>query len=153
MTRLTHHVMHALGNLSGVGAGCDEGIAAILIIGYLNHNNIKLSSTVIGILMILEATFVAAVAIVIVIQGGHLGHFSATPFDPRAATAGFAGLSLAAIFAFLSIAGVDSVAPVAEEAHTPRRLIPLAWAVIGIFWALWWARRRHLASISLSAEV
>ena len=29
----------------------------------------------------------------------------------------------------------------------------LAWAVIGILWALWWARRRHLASISLSAEV
>jgi amino acid transporter len=49
-----------------------------------------------------------------------------------AATAGFAGLSLAAIFAFLSIAGVDSVAPVAEEAHTPRR---------------------RLSSISLSAEV
>ncbi|MBO0769885.1 MAG: APC family permease, partial [Actinobacteria bacterium] len=29
----------------------------------------------------------------------------------------------------------------------------LAWAVIGIGWALWWARRRHLNSISLSAEV
>ena len=29
----------------------------------------------------------------------------------------------------------------------------LAWAVIGIFWALWWSRRRHLASISLSVEV
>jgi amino acid transporter len=29
----------------------------------------------------------------------------------------------------------------------------VAWAVIGIFWALWWSRRRRLASISLSAEV
>jgi amino acid transporter len=28
----------------------------------------------------------------------------------------------------------------------------LAWAVIGIAWALSWSRRRHLASISLSAE-
>lgn len=120
--------------------GIAGGIAAILIIGYLNHNNIKLSSTVIGILMILEATFVAAVAIVIVVQGGHLGHFSASPFNPGAATAGFSGLSLAAIFAFLSIAGVDSVAPVAEEAHTPRRLIPLATILVtvtaGLFWAL-----------------
>ena len=185
--------------------GIAGGVAAILIIGYLNHNNIKLSSTVIGVLMIGEATFVAAVALVIVIQGGHLGHFSADPFNPRAATAGFAGLSLAAIFAFLSIAGVDSVAPVAEEARTPRRLIPLAtilitviagaywtltsiagifidgyvlykgffvseislpfksgssivwfslaWAVLGIGWALWWSRRRRLDSISLSAEV
>jgi hypothetical protein len=29
----------------------------------------------------------------------------------------------------------------------------LAWAVIGIGWALWWSRRRQLDSISLSAEV
>jgi hypothetical protein len=29
----------------------------------------------------------------------------------------------------------------------------LAWAVIGIGWALWWSRRRRLDSISLSAEV
>ena len=29
----------------------------------------------------------------------------------------------------------------------------VAWAVIGIFWALWWTRCRRLASISLSAEV
>jgi amino acid transporter len=29
----------------------------------------------------------------------------------------------------------------------------LAWAVIGIFWALWWSRRRQLTSISLSSEV
>jgi hypothetical protein len=29
----------------------------------------------------------------------------------------------------------------------------LAWAVIGIFWALWWSRRKRLASISLASEV
>jgi amino acid transporter len=29
----------------------------------------------------------------------------------------------------------------------------LAWAVLGIGWALWWSRRRRLDSISLSAEV
>jgi amino acid transporter len=62
--------------------GIGGGVAAILIIGYLNHNNIKLSSTVIGVLMIAEATFVAAVALVIVVRGGHLGHFSASPFNP-----------------------------------------------------------------------
>jgi amino acid transporter len=120
--------------------GVGGGIAAILIVGYLNHNNIKLSSLVIGILMVLEAIFIAAVAIVIVVKGGHLGHFSATPFNPGAATLGFSGLSLAAIFAFLSIAGVDAVAPVAEESKTPRRLIPLATILItlmaGLFWTL-----------------
>jgi amino acid transporter len=120
--------------------GIGGGAVAILIIGYLNYNNIKLSSLLIGILMVLEGTFIAAVALVIVIEGGHLGHFSATPFNPAAATAGFSGLSLAGIFAFLSIAGVDAVAPVAEESHTPRRLIPLATILItiiaGLFWTL-----------------
>jgi putrescine importer len=120
--------------------GVGGGIFAILVVGYLNHNNIKLSSLVIGILMVIEATFIAAVAIVIVVEGGHLGHFSAAPFNPGAATLGFSGLSLAAIFAFLSIAGVDAVAPVAEESKTPRRLIPLATILItlmaGLFWTL-----------------
>jgi amino acid transporter len=120
--------------------GIGGGVAAILIVGYMNHNNIKLSSLVIGILMVFEATFVAAVALVIVIKGGHLGHFSAAPFNPGAATLGFSGLSLAAIFAFLSIAGVDGIAPVAEESRTPRRLIPLATILItliaGGYWTL-----------------
>lgn len=120
--------------------GVGGGIVAIIIVGYLNHNNIKMSSLLIGILMTLEGLFIAAVAIVIVTKGGHLGHFSATPFNPGAATLGFSGLSLAAIFAFLSIAGVDAVAPVAEESKTPRRLIPLATILItliaGAFWTL-----------------
>jgi amino acid transporter len=129
--------------------GIAGGAAAILIIGYLNHNNIKLSSTIIGILMIAEATFVAAVALVIVVEGGHLGHFSAAPFNPHAATAGFSGLSLAGIFAFLSIAGVDSVAPVAEEAHTPRRLIPLATILIAVLAGLYWTLTSYGFAISV----
>jgi amino acid transporter len=31
--------------------------------------------------------------------------------------------------------------------------ISLAWAVIGIGWAVWWSRRRQLSSISLASEV
>ncbi len=108
--------------------GIAGGVAAILIIGYLSHNNIKLSSTVIGILMILEATFVAAVAIVIVVQGGYLGHFSATPFNPRAATAGFAGLSLAAIFG---------------------RLIPLATILITVIAGAYWTLTSYGFAISV----
>jgi amino acid transporter len=132
--------------------GIGGGVASILIIGYLNHNNIKLSSTVIGILMILEAAFIAAVAIVIVIQGGHLGHFSSAPFDPRAATAGFSGLSLAAIFAFLSIAGVDSVAPVAEESNTPRRLIPLATILITVIAGAYWTLTSYGFAIAVPVQ-
>jgi amino acid transporter len=129
--------------------GIAGGTAAILIVGYLNHNNIRLSSLVIGVLMVVEATFVAAVALVIVIRGGHLGHFSAAPFDPARATAGVSGLSLAAIFAFLSIAGVDSVAPVAEESHTPRRLIPLATILITLMAGLYWTLTSYGFAISV----
>lgn len=120
--------------------GIGGGVVSVVIIGYLQHNNIKLSATVISVLMVVEATFVAALAAVIVVKGGALGHFSGEPFNPGAATAGFAGLSLAAIFAFLSIAGVDGIAPVAEEANTPRRLIPLATILMtliaGGYWTL-----------------
>ena len=129
--------------------GIGGGVFAILFVGYLNHNNIKLSSLLIGILMVGEAVFIAAVAIVIVVEGGHLGHFSATPFNPRAATLGFSGLSLAAIFAFLSIAGVDAVAPVAEESHTPRRLIPLATILITVIAGLFWTLTSYGFAISV----
>ena len=120
--------------------GIIGGLIAIAIIAYLQHNNIKLSATVISVLMVFEATFVAVLALIIVVKGGTLGHFSSAPFNPGAATLGFAGLSLAAIFAFLSIAGVDGIAPVAEESHTPRRLIPLATILMtliaGGYWTL-----------------
>jgi len=132
--------------------GIGGGVAAILIIGYLNYNNIKLSSLLIGILMVLEGAFIAAVAVVIVIKGGHLGHFSATPFNPAAATAGFSGLSLAGIFAFLSIAGVDAVAPVAEESHTPRRLIPLATILITVIAGLFWTLTSYGFAISVPVK-
>jgi len=129
--------------------GIGGGVAAIALVGYLNYNNIKLSSLVIGILMILEAVFIAAVAIVIVVNGGHLGHFSSAPFNPGAATLGFSGLSLAAIFAFLSIAGVDGIAPVAEESRTPRRLIPLATILITVIAGAYWTLVSYGFAISV----
>jgi len=129
--------------------GIGGGVAAILFVGYLNYNNIKLSSLIIGILMILEGVFVAALAVVIVIKGGHLGHFSAAPFNPGAATLGFSGLSLAAIFAFLSIAGVDGIAPVAEESRTPRRLIPLATILITVIAGGYWTLVSYGFAISV----
>jgi amino acid transporter len=133
--------------------GIGGGVIAIALVAFLNYNNIKLSSLVIGILMIFEALFVAAVALVIVVKGGHLGHFSAAPFNPGAATLGFSGLSLAAIFAFLSIAGVDGIAPVAEESRTPRRLIPLATILITLIAGLYWTLVSYGFAISVPVSV
>lgn len=133
-------LLSAAGVSGNLGTGIAGGLAMVLLAAVIARSNVSLGATVIGVLMCLEAGFVAALALVIVIHGGTLGHFSAVPFNPSAASAGFNGLALAAIFAFLSIAAVDSIAPVAEESHTPKRLIPLATILItllaGTYWTL-----------------
>ena len=114
--------LDAIGVKTGLATGIIGGILMIVIGAVIAHRNVRLGAAIIGILLCFEAGFVAVLALIIVIKGGTLGHFSSAPFDPSAAKAGFTGLSLAAIFAFLSIAGVDSVAPVAavwRAASTP----------------------------------
>jgi len=132
--------LDAIGVSTGLGTGIVGGVLMVVIGAVIAHRAIRLGASIIGVLMCFEAGFVAILSLIIVIKGGSLGHFSSTPFDPSAAKAGFSGLTLAAIFAFLSIAGVDSVAPVAEEAHTPKRLVPLATIAItliaGAYWTL-----------------
>lgn len=70
---------------------------------------------------------------------------------PRLAFIGLAYFSLApVIYLNMGFMETDSGGPV-----MPFLFIVITIAVLptAIFWALWWARRRHLASISLSAEV
>jgi amino acid transporter len=137
---------------SNVWTGILGGVISVLICGYIAHRNIRLGAAVIGVLMVFEAGFVLLLSLFIVVRGGTLGHFSGTPFDPTAAKAGFTGLSLAAIFAFLSIAGVDSVAPVAEESHTPKRLIPLATILITLIAGLYWTIASYGFAISVPVQ-
>lgn len=137
---------------TSVWTGIAGGIACVLLTGYIAYRNIRLGAAVIGVLMVFEAGFVLLLALFIVIKGGTLGHFSLTPFDPTAAKAGVTGLSLAAIFAFLSIAGVDSVAPVAEESNTPKRLIPLATILITLVAGLYWTVASYGFAISIPVQ-
>jgi amino acid transporter len=95
---------------------------------------------------------VLLLSLFIVIKGGTLGHLTLTPFDPTAAKAGVTGLSLAAIFAFLSIAGVDSIAPVAEESNTPKRLIPLGTILITVIAGLYWTVTSYGFAISVPVQ-
>jgi amino acid transporter len=137
---------------TNVWTGIMGGVISVLICGYIAHRNIRLGATVIGVLMVFEAGFVLLLSLFIVVRGGTLGHFSSTPFDPTAAKAGLTGLSLAAIFAFLSIAGVDSVAPVAEESNTPKRLIPLATILITVIAGLYWTISSYGFAISVPVQ-
>jgi amino acid transporter len=128
------------------------GFVSIVIAGFMARSNIKLGARLIGVLMIFEAGFVAILSLIIVIKGGVLGHFSAVPFNPGAATAGFKGLALAAVFAFLAIAGVDSIAPVAEESETPKKLIPIATIVIALAVGLYWTITSYGFAISVPVK-
>ena len=137
---------------TNVWTGIAGGVASVLICGYIAHRNIRLGAAVIGVLMVFEAGFVLLLSLFIVIKGGTLGHFTLTPFDPTAAKAGLTGLSLAAIFAFLSIAGVDSIAPVAEESDTPKRLIPLGTILITLIAGLYWTITSYGFAISIPVQ-
>ncbi|WP_164836530.1 APC family permease [Actinacidiphila soli] len=129
--------------------GYGGGLLSIAVATYMARSNIRLGARMIGVLMLFEAAFVAIVAVVIVARGGSLGHFSAAPFNPGAAKAGFSGLGLALVFAFMSIAGVDSIAPVAEESKTPSRMIPLATILITVIAGLFWTLTSYGFAISV----
>lgn len=88
--------------------------------------------------MLFEMVTVLALSVTILIVVGHHGHISAKPFDPGAATGGFSAISTAALFGILAFTGFDAASTVAEEARTPKSLVPLAIVisvlVVGAFW-------------------
>jgi amino acid transporter len=120
------------------GTGLAGGVFCILFVGALTRRNVRFSARLIAVMMTFEAGFVAALAALIIVDKGSHGALSLAPFDPHAAHAGLAGMSLGGIFAFLSIAGVDSLAPLAEESGTPKRLVPLATIAITVIAGAYW---------------
>jgi amino acid transporter len=122
--------------------GLAGGIAVCILVTWMMARNIQLSARAIALFMAFEAAFVLVFALyTIFFQAAHKGiAHPAAPLNPHAAGAGFSGLSLAVVFGILSIAGVDSVAPVAEEAKAPSRMIPLATILVtlgaGLFWTI-----------------
>jgi amino acid transporter len=102
------------------------GLAATAFIGYTTMKDVKISAKVTGSLMAAEIVFVAFLSLFIVVKQGAAGHLSATPFNLSANTGGFGGLQLALVFGVLSLSGFDVVAPLAAEAKSPKRFVPMA---------------------------
>ena len=144
--------LSAIGVNGSEWTGIAGGLVMVVVAGFVARGDVKTGAMVIGLLMVLEAGFVAVLAVIIVVKGGTLGHFSAVPFKPSEAGAGLNGLALAAVFAFLSIAAVDSIAPVAEESHTPKRLIPLATILITIGAGAYWALTSYAFAIAVPVQ-
>ena len=114
-------------------------VFAVIIFG-LTYFGIRISANASVILGTIEiAVFVVLAAWLIVTAGN--GNTAAT-FSPSSSLekglGGWQGILHGMIFAFLAFAGFESSAPLAEEAHNPRRTVPrailLAAVSIGVFY-------------------
>jgi amino acid transporter len=114
-------------------------IFALIIFG-LTYCGIKLSADTSVVLGCIEITVFVLLAIWLIATAGS-GNTVAT-FNPASSLekglSGWQGILHGMIFAFLAFAGFESSAPLAEEAHDPRRTVPraiiLAAVSIGIFY-------------------
>lgn len=128
----------------GVPASPIEGAIGMLVMAaitaFIVYRDIQFNARVALVFMFFETAIVTALAITILIVQGRMGKLDLAPFSFSSATAGFNGISTAAIFGILSFIGYDYACVVAEETKTPRRLMPvaviLAAVTVGVFWML-----------------
>jgi putrescine importer len=102
------------------------------------YRDVQVSARTALILMVFEMITVLALSVTILVVLGGKGHVSAAPFNPGNATGGFSAISTAALFGILAFTGFDAASTVAEEAKTPKSLVPVATIisvlVVGAFW-------------------
>src|SRR2546421_5316898 len=114
-------------------------VFAVIVFG-LTYFGIKISADTSVVLGAIEISIFVLLSIWLIVTAGN-GNTAAT-FNPASSLEpglnGWQGILHGMIFAFLAFAGFESSAPLAEEAHNPRRTVPrailLATIVIGIFY-------------------
>jgi amino acid transporter len=116
-------------------------VFAIIVFG-LTYSGIKVSADASVILGGIEISIFTLLAIWLIVTAGS-GNTAAT-FNPASSLesgpllGNWQGILHGMIFAFLAFAGFESSAPLAEEAHNPRRTVPrailLAAVSIGVFY-------------------
>ena len=116
----------------------DRRLAAVALVAAATYRQVQVSARVVGVSMVIEAAFVVALAVVIIVVQGMRGALTTAPLDPAAATRGAHGVVVAAVFGILAISGFDVVTPVGEETRAPRRLLPLATILITVLPGLYW---------------
>jgi amino acid transporter len=114
------------------------GLVVVALAAVATYRQVQVSARVVGVFMVIEAAFVAALAVVIIVAQAMRGGLSTAPLDPAAATSGPHGVIATAVFGMLAISGFDVVAPIAEETRTPSRLLPLATILITVLPGLYW---------------
>ncbi len=114
-------------------------VFAVIIFG-LTYFGIRISANASVILGTIEIGVFVVLAAWLIVTAGN-GNTAAT-FSPSSSLekglGGWQGILHGMIFAFLAFVGFESSAPLAEEAHNPRRTVPrailLAAVSIGVFY-------------------
>ncbi|MDX6307340.1 MAG: hypothetical protein QOI06_386 [Nocardioidaceae bacterium] len=116
-------------------------IVSILVF-LLGYRGIKASTGVGMLLGAFEIVIFAAISITLIVQAG--GHNTLKVFGTHYANnpsySGLSGVIAGSVFTILAFIGFEEAAPIAEEAHEPRRTIHLAIMLsclgIGLFYIL-----------------
>jgi amino acid transporter len=127
------------------------GVSAVLIVAILTKQDIRLSARSLSLFIGVEAGFVAFLAVYVMVKQGLAGHLSWQPVIPSRATS-WSGFVAALLFGVLSIAAFDIVAPVAEEARSPRSLVPRATILVTLGAGAYWAFTSFGIVSSVSAK-
>jgi amino acid transporter len=113
-------------------------VAATAIVMPAVYKDVNVSAKTALCFMAFEMVTVLALSLTILWVVGGDGKLSAAPFDPSTAKGGVTAITSAVLFGILSFTGFDVASTVAEEAKTPKKLIPLATIVavlvVGVFW-------------------
>ncbi len=95
----------------------------IALVGLLGYRQIDVSARVLRILMAAEVAVLLVLDAFVIARNG-ASAFPATSLNPGTVFGGASGVTL--MFAFASFIGFESAALYGEEAHNPRRSVPLA---------------------------
>jgi len=116
--------------LSGLPGGFGSWLAGALfstaVCAWLVYRGIQPSTHGALAFLIFEMAVIFALALTIVAVQAPRGVFDAAPFLPSSSPTGTSGIFQGLVFALLTFCGFDVISTVAEEAHTPRTLIPRA---------------------------
>jgi amino acid transporter len=96
---------------------------AVVATAVLGYRDINVSARTLRVLMALEIGVLLVLAAFVIAHRG-TGALPTTSFQPRTLFSGTVGITL--MFAFSAFIGFESAALYGEEAHNPRRSVPLA---------------------------
>ncbi|MEV7646728.1 APC family permease [Arthrobacter sp. NPDC089319] len=112
-------------------------LVGVVVIGLLAYRDIRVSTVLLGIMLVLEVLFLLVFDFAVLVQGGAEG-INAASFNPADIFSPTTGLAL--LFAFACFVGFEATILYGEEAREPKKSVPratyIAVIVIGVAYTL-----------------